>query len=298
MRNQFYSDRKDIWKWPLLLELAGDSHHIYQVAMQTPDKGKHTLDVGGPGDCNKDVRAFFEQERRDVAHDIYRVEKLLDERITVLPARNSNPLYYENGQRNDYFDRVCDAISASGAKPKVVFVDPDNGIEVKNSTRAHVRIKHLRRLWDLLASGDYLVIYQHHPRENLDALINEKKQLLAENLGVELGAIKHKPDKGVTFFWIRKGRTVENTSRASKAKEFPPCDLELSGELHERLTQIAQQTGRTVAYHIETAVREYVEDHEDYLVDVAAIERDEPRISLEQLEREIADSAPSTKVKL
>src|ERR1035441_8600910 len=116
MRNQFYSDRKDIWKWSLLLRLAGDSHHIYHLAMLTPDKGEHRLDVSDPGDCNGCVRAFFEQERRNSAQDIYRAQNLLDGRITVLLRRDSDQLYYTNGQRNEYFDCVRAAISASKAK--------------------------------------------------------------------------------------------------------------------------------------------------------------------------------------
>jgi RHH-type transcriptional regulator, rel operon repressor / antitoxin RelB len=63
--------------------------------------------------------------------------------------------------------------------------------------------------------------------------------------------------------------------------------IRLELDLEERLERLAKQTGRSKSYHAKLAIRQYLEDREDYLLGVAARERKEPRISLEDLEREL-----------
>jgi len=63
--------------------------------------------------------------------------------------------------------------------------------------------------------------------------------------------------------------------------------IELDPELEARLDRLGKETGRTKAYYAELAIKEFLEDREDYLKGIAALERNEPRISLEQLEREL-----------
>ena len=58
-------------------------------------------------------------------------------------------------------------------------------------------------------------------------------------------------------------------------------------ELEKRLERLAKQTGRSKSYYAKLAIRQYLEDREDYLLGIAALERNEPRISLEELEREL-----------
>ena len=204
MRNQFYSDRKDIWKWSLLLELAGDRHHIYQVAMLTRDDGEHTLDQGDPGECNALARGFFEDECRVDDRDIYRAEALLSGRITVLNPKGSDCEYYSPSSRTRYFDHVLNTIKSDDKSPKVVFLDPDNGLEVKNSTSSHVRLQDVRRVWNSLRAGDYLVIYQHHARVFLNRYMDDKRRQIGDNLKVAQASIQHRTHKAVSFFWLEK----------------------------------------------------------------------------------------------
>ena len=63
--------------------------------------------------------------------------------------------------------------------------------------------------------------------------------------------------------------------------------IDLNPELEHRLDLLAKETGRSKSYYAELAIKEFLEDREDYLKGIAALERNEPRISLEQLEREL-----------
>ncbi len=64
--------------------------------------------------------------------------------------------------------------------------------------------------------------------------------------------------------------------------------IRLEPELEKRLERLAKQTGRSKSYYAKLAIRQYLEDREDYLLGIAALERKEPRVSLEELEREMA----------
>jgi len=56
MRDQFYGDRKDLWKWTVVLDEAGD-REIFYIGMYRPDQEKS--DRRG---INEAVHKFFQQE--------------------------------------------------------------------------------------------------------------------------------------------------------------------------------------------------------------------------------------------
>jgi RHH-type transcriptional regulator, rel operon repressor / antitoxin RelB len=63
--------------------------------------------------------------------------------------------------------------------------------------------------------------------------------------------------------------------------------IRLEPELEKRLEKLAKKTGRSKSYYARLAIRQYLEDREDYLSGIAALERYEPRIPLEDLERDL-----------
>ena len=62
--------------------------------------------------------------------------------------------------------------------------------------------------------------------------------------------------------------------------------VRLPREVDERLAQLARRTGRTKAHYIRTAVAEWLEENEDYLLALDRLEKDKERFTLQQLERE------------
>ncbi len=63
--------------------------------------------------------------------------------------------------------------------------------------------------------------------------------------------------------------------------------IRLGPRLEKRLERLARKTGRTKSYYARRAIRQFLEDREDYLLGIAVPERDEPTISLEELERRL-----------
>ncbi len=63
--------------------------------------------------------------------------------------------------------------------------------------------------------------------------------------------------------------------------------VRLEPELEARLERLAKKTGRNKSYYAKEAIRQFLEDREDYLLAIAVLERNEPTISLEELERRL-----------
>ena len=63
--------------------------------------------------------------------------------------------------------------------------------------------------------------------------------------------------------------------------------IRLEPELEDRLTNLAKQTGRSKSHYAREAIRQFLEDREDYLLGLAALEKKGPRVSLADLEREL-----------
>jgi RHH-type rel operon transcriptional repressor/antitoxin RelB len=63
--------------------------------------------------------------------------------------------------------------------------------------------------------------------------------------------------------------------------------IRLEPELEEKLESLAKETGRSKSYYAREAIRHYLEDREDYLKGIAALERREPTITLDELERRL-----------
>jgi RHH-type transcriptional regulator, rel operon repressor / antitoxin RelB len=66
-----------------------------------------------------------------------------------------------------------------------------------------------------------------------------------------------------------------------------PLSIRLDSTLEKRLERLSRETGRSVSFHANLAIREYLDDRQDYVLGIAALERNEPRISLEDLERDL-----------
>ncbi len=63
--------------------------------------------------------------------------------------------------------------------------------------------------------------------------------------------------------------------------------VRLSKETENRLERLTRETGHTKSYYAKKAIEEFLNDREDYLLGLAALERKEPTISLKELEKKI-----------
>jgi RHH-type rel operon transcriptional repressor/antitoxin RelB len=63
--------------------------------------------------------------------------------------------------------------------------------------------------------------------------------------------------------------------------------VRLSKDLEQRLVNLSEQTGRTRSYYVKRAIEAFLDDKEEYLLGLAALERNEPTISLQELKKKL-----------
>ena len=179
MRNSFYADKRDLVKWGTMVHLCQENnlHKIVQVAF-LPTK-PDDLPVIRPNTGKE-----FDIERKvwDHFRNVRRIEELgdtLDINVRVIIDRSS---------REDYMQIVRDKVQSTSTELKAVLLDPDTGLEPESRPTAnHVTVEEVRTIWNMLNSGDWLVLYQHASRvRNWDIAGREK---FAVACGIECGCV-------------------------------------------------------------------------------------------------------------
>ncbi|MES2997967.1 MAG: anti-toxin [Pseudomonadota bacterium] len=63
--------------------------------------------------------------------------------------------------------------------------------------------------------------------------------------------------------------------------------VRLDQETELRLEYLCEETGHTKSYFVKKAIREFLDDREDYLLGIATLEKKESKISLKKLEKNL-----------
>lgn len=63
--------------------------------------------------------------------------------------------------------------------------------------------------------------------------------------------------------------------------------LRLDPEVEGELEELAKKTGRSKSYHARAALKQYLEDKADYLKAVAVLEKGNPRVSLDEVRKQL-----------
>ena len=198
MKDIWYSDNRDLVKWGILLQLAQahDAATILQVAYYRPTSwdGKY-LDIDGRL-CPL-PSAVLDHFPRRISNIVTLRSKA---KVNVLDA------HLGEGDRPGYLRQVLARIGGL-ARPAIVFLDPDTGLEPQGNARPeHVREDELRAIWDALRHDDLLVFYQHRMRSR--SWLADKHAQFENALGLESGGSKVARGKAiapdVAFFYCRK----------------------------------------------------------------------------------------------
>jgi RHH-type rel operon transcriptional repressor/antitoxin RelB len=63
--------------------------------------------------------------------------------------------------------------------------------------------------------------------------------------------------------------------------------VRLEPTMEAELARLASATGRSKSYYVKEALSAYLQDRADYLLALAALERDEPRTNLADVRKEL-----------
>ncbi len=63
--------------------------------------------------------------------------------------------------------------------------------------------------------------------------------------------------------------------------------VRLDPETEKELEDLSRETGRSKSYYVKQALEDFLADRADYLAAIAILERNEPRIPIERLRKEL-----------
>ena len=198
MRDQWYSDKRDLVKWSVLLLLAKKrkADRIIQIACyNASDYGKIEID-GEQHAMPEEVISHF--------RNIGKISGLTTHpEITVFDASFGKP------DMDSYFAAAKKLIDSFNQERCIVFLDPDTGLEPKGKAdEKHVLERDLKVIWDALPKGWMLVFYQHQTNKKGQEWIEPKREQFAKAIGIPVRTVKKaygpKVANDVVFFFSTK----------------------------------------------------------------------------------------------
>lgn len=196
MKDIYYGDKRDIVKWSGILLLCKETgiNYVLQIAYFRKQEKLRMHFGSDKTNIPDDVIRHF----RDV-DDIKRLGTKTGVHIEVFKQE------FQQSSRDTYHIEVCDYIN-KWPERKVVFLDPDTGLAVKNAKAEHIKPGEVLKVWQSLQLGDFLAFYQHSFRDS--EWVNIRKKQLAEACKIKDSKIKQwiAPEitKDAVFFFCEK----------------------------------------------------------------------------------------------
>lgn len=216
MQGLWYGDKRDRVKWGALVYLAKEENIpcIVQVAYF-----RHGPDLKlKVNECGVEREVELSQAVWDHFSDLRHIERLGESiglEIIVLDQ------CFDHVIRGDYIDMIASKVKEVECH-KIIFLDPDTGIEPKKAKPEHVTIKDLQKIWEALRHGDLLVIYQHAAfTENW--LSDRKGTMSSACSNVDVGTITGIDIAAdVAMLWCCKPN-IETTKTNKEKNKFRHC---------------------------------------------------------------------------
>jgi hypothetical protein len=162
MNDYWYADDRDLVKWGGAVYLAREfrAKVIYQVPFRRKAKwGKLQIYRGEQQEPKEEID--IPSVVRQYFRDIMLAEGLRSRRVKVV-VHKGGP--WDTKSRTSYIRKAIKVIR-SQPKPRIVLLDPDNGMAPICPNLAHVKQHEVRDIFKALHPGDILAIYQHAWRE-------------------------------------------------------------------------------------------------------------------------------------
>lgn len=180
-----------------------------------PGDGRYTDYLKNPDRFRSCDPPLFDCLKEIVDSDRRSVETI--ERACILPQDTAFyhkrlefddvPQEERQAHRRDWLSKAVGKM----ARKALVFVDPDNGLQVKSASRHSkkgTKFVYYDELHDYLSRGQSVVIYQHMPRESPDVYVRWRVKKLREKVKIRgaLWALLWHPYSPRVYFIIPNGR--------------------------------------------------------------------------------------------
>lgn len=222
MKNQYFGDTRDLFKYDLILELLlkTNLNHFTFIPMLT----KNEKNTNGrrinyrrakAGTKRTTLRSFLEkcleEDRRRIEEleRFFRGSKLTKKMGVTIFGKNR---YFSDENREQYFE----SIKADLLKGSVILVDPDVGLELKNTkgrAEKYVKYKEIIDLHNHMDKDSILLIFQFIPRVEREKYFYKIGQKILE-VTVKKDPVLFISDNQIVFFILIKDlRLLQTVAR-------------------------------------------------------------------------------------
>ena len=203
MKHQYFGDTRDLFKYDLITRLVLDIPDLSRfiiIPMLTADDGspgggRTMFRESHAGYLNKVLTSFLAANRG--SRDITRIVQYF--RDCGICMDMFGPPFLSHG-REGYFSSA--ATFCRGVQGALIFIDPDNGLEVKRSREKHLLFSELLAVCTAAAAPSLTVVYQHFPRVCREVYVQERLVQLRERCRQTILAVA---DNQVVFFLLPSG---------------------------------------------------------------------------------------------
>lgn len=232
MKNQYFADKRDFFKFDFLLALmecpAGFRRFTF-VPLLTSDDGSSdgnlTDYASSEHPRRQDLWNFLRDCLKQGQRDLRKLrEYMKGQRFEYVPYKDN--ALFTHARRDKYFSDIPD----KALKGAIVFFDPDNGFEVPSMTASsgdkYIRYVELAGVIARMDSASAAVVYQHFPRKNRDIFLAEVGETIRTKVGVhDLIAVS---DNVIAFFVIPKTPSLSRVLKPALAAYAMEHGLKMS----------------------------------------------------------------------
>ena len=217
MKNQYFGDNRDLFKYDLIFQIIkkGLVSHFIFIPMLTPDvSDSETTKREGEqrnrckakaGWKNNDLSVFLDKFQDKAKRDIRELTSFFKRQDVGMTIYCGKDEYFSHQQRREYFAQIGDELLTKS----LIFVDPDIGLEVKRSREKHILYSEVERLYERMDKSSILMIYQHFPREDHHEYLHwRSEELKNEITGDEPICIDNDE---IIFFFLTKDESLEHS---------------------------------------------------------------------------------------
>ncbi len=186
MKNQYFGDIRDLFKYDLALEIIATTEGIsklFYIPMLTPDGpgsdgSRVDYQRARAGYHNLELRDYLSTCLQEGRRDIREIKDFFLARGIQAEVYGEDH-HFLHERRGEYF-RGIDPGKLRGA---LILVDPDNGLEVKDPGDKHLLYSEVKYLYRRMHEDSILMIYQHLPRQHRPTYIYGRTMELKQLTG-------------------------------------------------------------------------------------------------------------------
>ena len=222
MKNQYFGDFRDMFKYDLIQKVMEDTGRLKKfsfIPMLTEndnrtDGNKRDYDDekkinNRPGSKNTELVRFLREYNTNIKNsgnrnfmqirDYFADKNFMTEIYD--PSASDLGKFFTKNERAEYFSKIPENYLNSA----LVFVDPDNGMQVQRSSEKHILYSEVLDLYNRMSHDSLLMIYQHFPRVNHEKYVERRTMELQKKTKSESEPVWIS-DNEIIFFFLAKDR--------------------------------------------------------------------------------------------